>query len=53
MTVEKAEKPVRPVKSDVPAEIARLEFPVGTHQYSDDCGEYAVDPKTGKVTRKL
>ena len=29
MTVEKAEKPVRTVKSDVPEEVARLEFPRG------------------------
>lgn len=28
-------------------------FEVGTHQYSDETGEYAVDPETGKIIRKL
>ena len=38
---------------DAPFPLLDREFPLGTHQYSDETGEYAVDPETGKVIRKL
>ena len=28
-------------------------FEPGTHHFSDESGEYTVDPETGKVIRKL
>lgn len=48
-------KPSRVVETepeDVQPPFDRV-FEVGTHQFSDETGEYAVDPETGKVLRKL